>query len=57
MPKCLIHASYSAEGLKGLQKDKASGRKAAVAVQMRRGRSNDLGPSGDPLPVTGISSF
>jgi len=31
MPKYLIEASYSAEGLKGLHKDKASGRRAAVA--------------------------
>jgi uncharacterized protein with GYD domain len=31
MPKFLIQASYSAEGVKGLAKDKASGRKAAVA--------------------------
>jgi uncharacterized protein with GYD domain len=31
MPKYLIQASYSAEGLKGLQKDKASGRRTAVA--------------------------
>ena len=30
MPKYLIQASYSAEGLKGLQKDKASGRRAAM---------------------------
>ena len=30
MPKFLIEASYTAEGLKGLQKDKASGRQAAV---------------------------
>jgi uncharacterized protein with GYD domain len=30
MPKYLIQASYSPEGLKGLQKDKASGRRAAV---------------------------
>jgi uncharacterized protein with GYD domain len=30
MPKYMIEASYSAEGLQGLQKDKASGRKAAV---------------------------
>jgi uncharacterized protein with GYD domain len=30
MPKYLIEASYSAEGLKGLHKDKSSGRKAAV---------------------------
>src|ERR1700682_2459091 len=28
MAKYLIHASYTAEGLKGLQKDKASGRRA-----------------------------
>ena len=32
MPKYLISASYSAEGLKGLQKDKASGRKAAITA-------------------------
>lgn len=31
MPKYMIHASYSADGLKGLQKDKASGRRAAVS--------------------------
>lgn len=30
MPKYLIQASYSPEGLKGVMKDKASGRKAAV---------------------------
>jgi uncharacterized protein with GYD domain len=30
MPKFLIEASYTAEGLKGLQKDKASGRAQAV---------------------------
>ena len=30
MPKYLINASYTAEGLKGLQKDKASGRRTAV---------------------------
>jgi uncharacterized protein with GYD domain len=30
MPKYLIQASYTAEGLKGLQKDKASGRRNAV---------------------------
>jgi uncharacterized protein with GYD domain len=30
MAKYLITASYSAEGLKGLQKDKASGRRDAV---------------------------
>jgi uncharacterized protein with GYD domain len=39
MPKFLIEASYTAEGLKGLQKDKASGRLAAVtaAVQAQGG--------------------
>ncbi len=31
MPKYLIQASYTADGLKGLQKDKSSGRKAAIA--------------------------
>jgi uncharacterized protein with GYD domain len=31
MPKYLIQASYTAEGFKGLQKDKASGRRTAVA--------------------------
>ena len=30
MAKYLIHASYTADGLKGLQKDKASGRRDAV---------------------------
>jgi uncharacterized protein with GYD domain len=30
MPKYLIQASYTAEGLKGVMKDKASGRKAAI---------------------------
>lgn len=32
MPKYLISGSYSAEGLKGLQKDKASGRRRAVTA-------------------------
>ena len=30
MPKYLISASYSAEGLRGLQRDKASGRRTAL---------------------------
>jgi uncharacterized protein with GYD domain len=40
MPKYLIQASYNAEGLKGLQKDTASGRKAAVsrAVKALKGK-------------------
>jgi uncharacterized protein with GYD domain len=32
MPKFLIKANYTAEGMKGLQKDKASGREKAVAA-------------------------
>ncbi len=32
MPKYLISASYTAEGLRGLQRDKASGRRRAVAT-------------------------
>jgi uncharacterized protein with GYD domain len=40
MPKYLIQASYNAEGLKGLRKDTASGRKAAVtkAVKNLKGK-------------------
>jgi uncharacterized protein with GYD domain len=36
MPKYLIQGSYTPEGLKGLAKDKASGRKAAVQAAMKR---------------------
>lgn len=35
MPKYLIHGRYTPEGLKGLAKDKASGRKAAVQAAMK----------------------
>ena len=35
MPKYLIQASYTADGLKGLAKDKASGRKAAVSAALK----------------------
>ena len=35
MPKYLIQASYTAEGLRGLAKDKASGRKAAVQAALK----------------------
>ena len=40
MPKYLIEAAYSAEGLRGLQRDKASGRKQAVikAVESLEGK-------------------
>ena len=34
MPKYLIQASYTPEGIKGVMKDKASGRKAAVEKAM-----------------------
>ena len=34
MAKFLIYASYSSDGLKGLMKDKASGRKAAVSKML-----------------------
>jgi uncharacterized protein with GYD domain len=32
MPKYLVSGSYSADGLKGLQKDKASGRRRALGA-------------------------
>jgi uncharacterized protein with GYD domain len=32
MPKYLVSGSYSAEGLRGLQRDKASGRRQAVTA-------------------------
>jgi uncharacterized protein with GYD domain len=35
MPKYLIQATYTAEGLKGLVADTASGRKAAVQAAMK----------------------
>lgn len=34
MPKYLITGAYTAEGLRGLQKDKASGRRQAVTALM-----------------------
>ena len=36
MPKFLVEASYTAEGYKGLLKDKASGRKAAIASAVKK---------------------
>jgi len=44
MPKFLIEALYSAEGLRGLAKDKASGREAAVrdALQALGGKLDSL---------------
>jgi uncharacterized protein with GYD domain len=47
MPKYLVEASYTAEGLKGLIKDKASGRKAAVAQALA-----DLGGNLDGIYFT-----
>jgi len=44
MSKFLILASYTAEGIKGLQKDKASGRKAAAkkAIEASGGKLEAL---------------
>jgi uncharacterized protein with GYD domain len=36
MPKFLVEATYTAEGYKGLVKDKASGRKAAVSHAVKK---------------------
>lgn len=36
MPKFLVEAAYTAEGYKGLMKDKASGRKAAIASAVKK---------------------
>jgi uncharacterized protein with GYD domain len=36
MPKFLVEATYTAEGHKGLVKDKASGRKAAVTQAVKK---------------------
>jgi uncharacterized protein with GYD domain len=36
MPKFLVEASYTAEGYKGLAKEKASGRKAVVAQAIKK---------------------
>lgn len=40
MPKYLIQGTYTAEGLRGVMKDKASGRKAAVnaAIKSLKGK-------------------
>jgi uncharacterized protein with GYD domain len=37
MPKFLIKANYTAEGMKGLQKDKASGREKSIATACAAG--------------------
>ena len=36
MPKFLVEATYTAEGYRGLAKDKASGRKAAIAQALKK---------------------
>jgi hypothetical protein len=44
MPKYLFQATYTAEGIKGLEKDKAAGRKAALskAVESLGGQTGSL---------------
>ena len=44
MPKYLIQATYTPEGLKGLHKDKASGRRTAVtnALEPLRGKLESM---------------
>jgi uncharacterized protein with GYD domain len=44
MPKYLFQAAYTAEGIKGLERDKAAGRKAAItkAVESLGGRVEAL---------------
>ena len=44
MPKFLVEATYTAEGYRGLAKDKASGRKAAItqAVKKLGGKLDDM---------------
>lgn len=49
MPKYLFEASYTAEGIKGLEKDKASGRKAALSKAVE-----SLGENWKPY--TGLSA-
>jgi len=39
MPKYLFQATYTAEGIKGLEKDKAAGRKAALRACQPIGES------------------
>ena len=36
MPKFLVEATYTAEGYKGLAKDKASGRKTAITQAIKK---------------------
>jgi hypothetical protein len=58
MPKYLIKANYTAEGMKGLQKDKASGREKAVATACKAvGGKLDAIPLGielNRLPVPSV---
>src|SRR5258708_34003496 len=62
MPKYMIQASYTAEGLKGLQKDKASGRRAAVskAAEVLGGKLEDLCCAcghADLVPSLGLPAY
>ena len=40
MPKFLVEATYTAEGHQGLAKDKASGRKTAIAQAVKKRAGN-----------------
>ena len=44
MPKFLVDATYTAEGYRGLAKDKASGRKTAIAQAVKKlgGKLDDI---------------
>ena len=59
MPKYLITASYSAEGLQGLQKDKASGRvrAATAAIEAAGGKVECLYYAFGEHDVVGIADF
>jgi hypothetical protein len=67
MPKFMIKASYTSEGMKGLQKDKASGREKAIANSgddhvARNGNSvrcaatGHRNPARNPRPRSGTPS-
>ena len=59
MPKYLVTASYSAEGLRGLQKDKASGRvrAATAAIEAAGGKVECLYFALGEDDVVGIVDF
>ncbi len=59
MPKYLIEGTYSAEGLVGLQKDKASGRRPAIkaAVEGRGGKLEFLYLALGERDLVGVVDF